>query len=401
VTSLRRACLHIMLLMPQNVLPMRRCRWNAALLAIALTATCSITSAEEPSDNKPTYPLWDGQESVEQYAKKVNLPATQTLELGNGIKMELVLIPAGKFIMGTPEPKPVDEAVFQKQIVTGQALLAIGGVALVVMLVVVVVQARRNKRRLQVSLLLLLLVTVAAGGAVLSIVHWRQSAKGLEAAKTEYAAAQGRFQRANDTEKPAHPVMLTKPFYVGKFPVTQEQYQQVIGKNPSNFIGKDNPVEQVSWDDAQTFCKKLTDQTKQSVRLPTEAEWEYSCRAGTTTVYYSGDTEADLARAAWHLENSKGATHPVGQKEANAFGLYDMHGNVYQWCQGWYAEDYYRKSEAENPQGPAQGTDRLLRGGSWFNISLYCRSAYRRRIAPGSRDFDVGFRVVVPAFRTQ
>jgi len=379
--------------------PMRRCRWNAALLAIVLTATCSITSAEEPSDNKPTYPLWDGSESVADYAKRVTLPATKTLDLGNGVSMELVLIPPGRFVMGTAEPTPVDEDGFYKKIVTGQALLVVSGVALLVMLAVVILRAVRKRQRPKLSLARLLAITVAAGGALLSGVHWRQSARGLEAARLVFTMALVRS--ANDNEKPAHPVMLTKRFYVGKFPVTQEQYQQVIGANPSNFIGKDNPVEQVSWDDAQAFCKKLAAQTKQAVRLPTEAEWEYACRAGTTTMYYSGDMEADLGRVAWYSANSKSGTHPVGQKEPNAFGLYDMHGNVWQWCQDWYAEDYYGKSLATDPEGPVQGTFRVLRGGSWDYSSMDCRSAFRRWYNPDRRKYYIGFRVVaVPAFRT-
>ena len=131
-------------------------------------------------------------------------------------------------------------------------------------------------------------------------------------------------------EHPAHPVTLTQPFYMGKYVVTQEQYQAVTGATPSTFKGNDNPVEQVSWDDAEAFCKKLSEQTKQAVRLPTEAEWEFACRAGTKTTYYSGDTDKDLDRVAWNDANSKNTTHPVGQKEANTFGLYDMHGNVWQ-----------------------------------------------------------------------
>jgi len=201
-------------------------------------------------------------------------------------------------------------------------------------------------------------------------------------------------------EHPAHPVTLTQPFYMGKFAVTQEQYQAVTGATSSHFKGKDNPVEQVSWDDAQAFCKKLTEQTKQTVRLPTEAEWEYACRAGTTTAYHSGDSEADLARVAWYGGNSNSTTHPVGQKEANTFGLYDMHGNVWQWCNDYWDENYYSKSPAKNPQGPDQGAVRLLRGGSWLANLAYCRSACRGRGNPVRGASLFGFRVMVPAFRT-
>ena len=183
--------------------------------------------------------------------------------------------------------------------------------------------------------------------------------------------------------------------------MTQEQYQQVIGRNSSNFKGKDTPVESVSWNDAQAFCKKLTEQTKQTVRLPNEAEWEYSCRGGTTTAYFSGDTEADLARVAWYEANSKNSTHPVGRKEPNIFGLYDMHGNVWQWCEDGYAKDYYKKSPAENPQCTAQDTGRLLRGGSWGCGPVGCRATYRSGNAPGYCGYSAGFRlVIVPTFGT-
>jgi formylglycine-generating enzyme required for sulfatase activity len=242
-------------------------------------------------------------------------------------------------------------------------------------------------------------VTVAAGGAVLSGVHWRQSAKGLDVARAEYAAAKARYDAANHVEKPGHPVSLTQPFYIGKFAVTQEQYQAVIGAIPSSFKGKYDPVTNVSWDDAQAFCKKLTEQSKQTVRLPTEAEWEYACRAGTTTMYHSGDAEADLGRVAWYSANSKSGTHPVGQKEANAFVLYDMHGNVWQWCEDWWDENYYTNSPTEDPQGPAHGAGRVLRGGSWSFDPLHCRAACRGRGDPGNRRSSIGFRVAVPVSR--
>ena len=372
----------------------------ARLLFLTLPLLCCFCtrSTESPT---PAFPLWDNVEPVSEYAKRVNFPPTQTLDLGNGVKLELVLIPGGRFTMGTPEPPVVDEAAFQKQIVTSQALLAVSAGVLLVLFVFIVIRAIKEKRRPQLSLGRLIWVTVLAGGALMSGMHWRYSVQAFKQAKAEYAAAKARYDAAQPEEKPAHGVTLTKPFYLGKFTVTQEQYQAVMGSNPSNFKGKDNPVEQVSWEDAQEFLKKLSEKTKQDVRLPTEAEWEYSCRAGTTTTYHSGDTEADLARVAWYGGNSKKTTHPVGQKDPNKFGLCDMHGNVWQWCQDWFGEDYYGKSEAENPAGPAQGTSRLLRGGSWIYFPMGCRSAFRFGYYPDIRYSYIGFRIVlVPSFRT-
>ena len=355
--------------------------------------------AGEPSTS-PAYPLWDGVETVADYAEKVKLPSTKTLDLGNNVKLELVLIPAGKFIMGTPEPVPLDEAGFHKKIITGQVLLTVSGGALAMLLAFVVISAIRKRQMPKYSLLFLLVMTLLAGGCVLSGLHWQKSVQSLDKARAEYASAKSLFDHVDKEEKPAHSVTLTKPFYMGKFPVTQEQYHEVTGTNPSSFNGINYPVDSVSWDEAQGFCKRVTEQTKQQVRLPTEAEWEYSCRAGTTTAYYSGYSDADLGRVAWYWDNSNQPTHSVGQKEPNAFGLYDIHGNVWQWCADLYGEDYYRKSEAENPQGPVQGTYRVMRGASWANSVIQCRSAQRGLGGPIGRAV-IGFRVVVePSFKS-
>ena len=158
------------------------------------------------------------------------------------------------------------------------------------------------------------------------------------------------------------------------------------------------PVEQVSWDDAQEFCKKASEKTGLTVRLPTDAEWEFACRAGTKTAYYTGDGEADLDRAGWYFKNSNNTTHPVGQKVANAWGVCDMHGNVWEWVQDFY--EPYKAEAAADPQGPAQGEYRVLRGGSWFNLPWYCRSALRNWNIPDYRLDLIGFRVVAVAPRT-
>jgi formylglycine-generating enzyme required for sulfatase activity len=191
-----------------------------------------------------------------------------------------------------------------------------------------------------------------------------------------------------------HEVTISKPFYMGIYAVTQKQYEQIMVKTPSFIKGAQNPVETVSWDDAVEFCKALSQKTGKRVTLPTEAQWEYACRAGSTTRFSYGDDNeyANLGDYAWYLGN---ITHPVGQKKPNAWGLYDMHGNVEQWCSDWYAEDYYANSTKTDPTGAASGTYRVMRGGCCFRLPQYCRSAFRNECAPVYRHYSIGFRVVV------
>jgi formylglycine-generating enzyme required for sulfatase activity len=195
-----------------------------------------------------------------------------------------------------------------------------------------------------------------------------------------------------DDEVP-HRVTLTKGIWLGVYPVTQAQWQKVMKNNPSCFTGEDRPVEQVSWDDCQEFCRKLSVREGKTYRLPTEAEWEYACRAGTTTAYCFGDDPALLNDYAWHLGNSFIQTHPVGQKKANAWGLFDVHGNVWQWCQDWYGD--YPRADQVDPQGPARGSFRVLRGGGWNDDPQGCRSAFRSWFGPGLRSRDLGCRLAL------
>ena len=193
-------------------------------------------------------------------------------------------------------------------------------------------------------------------------------------------------EKVYDDEMPQHQVTLSE-FYLGKYQVTQAQWEAVMGNNPSYFKGANLPVERVSWEDAQEFCQKLSQRTKKTYRLPTEAEWEYACRAGTTGAY-----AGVLDEMAWYNKNSEGKTHAVGQKKPNVFGLYDMHGNVWEWCQDWYGN--YSSASQTNPTGPQAGTSRVLRGGSWFNLLVNARAVFRVSLHPSNRDYDFGFRVV-------
>ena len=257
-----------------------------------------------PPAGRPAVPVAEGRAGV---------PLAQELDLGGGVTMKLVLIPAGEFMMGSP----ADE-------------------------------------------------------------------KGRDYIETH------------------HRVRITKAFYMGVTELTQEQYEAVMGKNPSFFEGAKNPVEMVSWNDAQKFCRKVSQKTGMPVRLPTEAEWEYACRGGTTMRFSFGDSDAELFRYANYADTNANIpwsdkahndgfanTAPVGSFKPNAWGLYDMHGNVSEWCQDGY-EDCYVKSPAADPY-------RVLRGGSWLSRPYYLRSARRDYYLPMLAVNDNGLRVVVAA----
>jgi len=248
----------------------------------------------------------------------------------------------------------------------------------------------------------------------------------------------GTFQMGSDDSQdrnasPPHLVSLDG-FSMGKYEVTQEQYQAVMGYNPSYFHGgterepdagevqSRRPVESVSWYEAIEFCNKLStmeklqpvytitdrtpstgypimsatvtaDRSKNGYRLPTEAQWEYACRAGTATPWHSG-TETELGNYAWYDANSNDKTHEVGKKAPNAWGLYDMHGNVWEWCWDWYGD--YRNSWQAEPVGASSGSVRVFRGGGWVSSAAYVRSAGRYYFTPSSRNRDLGFRLVRP-----
>ena len=198
-----------------------------------------------------------------------------------------------------------------------------------------------------------------------------------------------------DTEKPIHRVNVPE-FLMGKYQVTQAQYEAVMGKNPSHFKGKQNPVEQVSWDDAQEFCKKLAQKTGRKIKLPSEAQWEYACRAGSTGKYCFGDNDDQLGKYAWYNENSDSKTHPVGEKLANAWGLHDMHGNVWEWCEDvWHGNYNGAPTDGSVWLSGGEQNQRALRGGSWNYNGIDCRSANRGRLYADHRNGYYGFRVVV------
>ena len=218
---------------------------------------------------------------------------------------------------------------------------------------------------------------------------------------------------ALNDEKPRHRVRIAHPFYLGIHEVTESEWAGMMESTPRKDRiplrlfkeGDRYPATHVSWDDATEFCRKLTERERhagrlgagESYRLPTEAEWEYACRAGTTTRYQFGDGEDSLGEYAWYAANAEDVgekyPHAVGRKRANAWGLFDMHGNVWEWCGDWYGKEYYGESPGTDPQGSSKGSDRVRRGGSWLHSASYCPSALRLRRAPSDRQRFLGFRV--------
>jgi formylglycine-generating enzyme required for sulfatase activity len=218
----------------------------------------------------------------------------------------------------------------------------------------------------------------------------------------------GRFLMGDKEEidAPPHEVVVSD-YYIDKYLVSQEQYEKVVGDNPSRWKGAQNPVEQVRWSDAVKYCN-LRSQSQglqpcynlktwkcnfeaDGYRLPTEAEWEYACRAGTSTAYFFGDDPARLSQYAWFDKNSGGRPRAVGQKEPNGWGLYDMSGNVWEWCNDFYKVDYYKESAGKDPTGPSESQTRVVRGGAWRFGAEQCRAGYRYNENPGYADVCFGY----------
>jgi formylglycine-generating enzyme required for sulfatase activity len=282
---------------------MMKAFWIACLWCLGIG---SLVVADPPL--RKGFPLWDGKETVADYAKRANLEPTLTLDAG-GVPWEGVLIPAGSFVMGSPpgEAKTEKESVLEKQ----------------------------------------------------------------------------------------HKVTISEPFYLGKFELTQAQYEHVIGANPSLAKGATLPVHNVAWQDAQDFCTKLSARSGRSVQLPTEAQWEYACRAGSTAAYPGGNQISDLGKVGWHGGNSGGKPHACGELAPNAWGVYDMHGNIREFVRDLFAES--PSPDATDPAGPKEGDPKnhVVRGGAYSAnaaLALNCRAAARR---PTENLGLTGFRIAV------
>lgn len=216
----------------------------------------------------------------------------------------------------------------------------------------------------------------------------------IPAGEFEMGSPSGEKERS-DSESPTHKVTIQNSFYLGRSAVTQKQWKTVMGNNPSHFKGDDRPVEMISWEDAQRFIAKLNEiEGTDKYRLPSEAEWEYACRAGTHTRCFFGNDESKLNEYAWYVENSGGKTHAAGLKKPNPWGLYDMHGNVWEWVQDRWHENYNGAPSDGSAWEEGNCSDRVSRGGSWYCTTEFCRSAGRFRREPESRFGNLGFRIL-------
>jgi len=249
-------------------------------------------------------------------------------------------------------------------------------------------------------------VSASASAAVASAAATLPPASGAGQAMVEIVGGRFVMGDKNEVDAPPHPVAVSA-FLMDKQLVTQALFEKVMGSNPSRWKAEQNPVEQVRWSDAVRFCNKRSELEglqpcydlstwkcnfeANGYRLPTEAEWEYACRAGTQTTYFFGDTPAKLGEYAWYEKNAGGHPRPVGQKQPNPWGLYDMTGNLWQWCNDFYQVDYYKSSPPNDPRGPGEGQNKVVRGGAWRAPAAKCRPGYRYNESPGYADVCFGY----------
>lgn len=204
----------------------------------------------------------------------------------------------------------------------------------------------------------------------------------------------GEENNSHPFEYPEHRVVISKPFYLGKYEVTQAQWLELMDFNPSEVLGDNLPVESITWEEASEFVRRLNErENTDKYRLPTEAEWEYAARAGIWGFFHFGDDRSLVGDYAWYIENSEGSIHPVGQKLPNAWGLYDTAGNVWEWVQDWYGDTYYAYSPMVDPQGPFSGSMRVARGGAWYEGYSNMYPRHRHMHSPSIRFAGIGFRL--------
>ena len=240
---------------------------------------------------------------------------------------------------------------------------------------------------------------IAANGTVYNVGGVQFTMVRVQGGTFQIGATSEQGKDASSDEKPVHQVTLSD-YSIGETEVTQALWKAVMGTNPSKFVGDNHPVEMVSWNECQSFITRLNSMTGLKFRLPTEAEWEYAARGGSKSRGYKYAGSDNIDEVAWYDSNSGQTTHDVKTSVANELGLYDMSGNVWEWCQDRYGSKYYKEclkqsSNIQNPQGPVKGSSRVNRGGSWSNYAGFCRVAYRSSSTPGNRDLNLGLRLVL------
>jgi len=367
---------------------------NRALLTflgVILLIFCPSLNGEQPKLENPRnltkiYPLWKEEENVRDYAARTGVSAEFDLELPDGKKIEMVLIPAGRFIMGIP--KPVSPPI---SLSYGLIVSAIGLAVIIAVLGRIMWMAIARKTRPQFSLRLFILIIFALSGLTGGIVQDYLLRKLI----ARFEAEEIRYDNSLEEERVAHAVTISTSFYLSRYEITEEQFLL----DPSEFKRSHLPVTKISWHEAVAFCERLKGLVKLDVRLPTEAEWEFACRAGTTTEYHCGDQSTALNLCGWYGKNSSDKVQLVGKKEMNRFGLYDMHGNVSEWCADWYIE--YGSDSVVDPTGPKTGSEKIIRGGSVIAPSVGCKSYSRSTGDPTVFSDFLGFRIAVsvPATR--
>ena len=348
------------------------------VLALLSLGFASGRAAEPASQATPTHPLWNG-EPIPEYAKKVGLEPTRTLDLGNGAKMELVLIPAGRFRMGCSAPPYLHTLQ-----VYGIVAIVSAGI-LAGMVFAILARAWRPGRRVQFSLRTLLLCMLTAAVVLLGLV-------GIWDSWPRYNEARQHF---DESEGPEHEVTISRPFYMSACEVTWEEFDAVMGGTSVSSADRRLPLQGVTWNEGQQFFRKLGDRIGMNARFPSEAEWEYACRAGTENALDPGNGPDLLVDVAWFSKNSKGEAHEVGAKRPNAWGLYDMRGNVEEFCEESSFRQY-TAGDVVDPMGDRSGNMRICRGGSFGSGAFGCRASGRWLWTDiNDRTLNVGLRMVV------
>lgn len=366
------------------------CRWPAGAEETPdKSPPTEKPATAETKDEAHSWRVWDGQETVEAYALHEGLKSTLTIRLGSKVEIPMVLIPAGKFVMGSSPPKHPSDAAWIEHVLW---ILAAG--LLILLVVRPGYDAVRLRRRPQFSLKRLVLIFLSLSFvAYVSVRAWD-----LNERWNTYTHLEEQHRLTSNHERMAHLVTISQPFYMSKYEVTIEAYLQVGKKKLPEYyftsvpvIPANHPIDYCTKAEAEEFCAGVCCQfTAYTVCLPNEEQWEFACRAGTTTNYYTGDSESDLRRAGWYRKNNGGMVHPVGEKEPNFFGLYDMHGNVAEWCSNKF---YPYPGAWQNTPDP---TSEILRGGYYTNAmeERLCRSSSRTVVVPDSG--IGGIRLVAP-----